>query len=71
VDDNVILDWSFIFVLVMLAILITGLALRSRKLRRRQKYEERRAAKRAFNDWLASSSQAMELQQRESPPPER
>ncbi len=63
------MDWSFIFVLVMVAILVTSLAVRSSRIKRRQKAEEKRAAKRAFNEWMASSSQPLE--RRQEAPPER
>lgn len=69
-DELVIMDWSFIVVLVMVGVLVAGLTLRSRRIKRRQKREERRAAKRAFNEWMASSSRPVDLERRNSPPPE-
>lgn len=69
-DEIVIMDWSFIFVLAMVGVLVAGLTLRSRRIKRRQKREERRAAKRAFNEWMARGSRPMDLDGRNSPPPE-
>lgn len=51
-----VVDWSFILILVALAVLTTALAVRHVVLRRQRQREERRAARRAYRRWLATSN---------------
>lgn len=54
--DLFVIDWSFIFIVVMLTVLTVGLGLRHILLRRRQKREERRATRHAVRKWLQDSN---------------
>lgn len=51
-----VVDWSFIFVVCMLALLVVMLTLRAKKRRRAEQREQKRRAKRAYNTWLSDSN---------------
>lgn len=49
------MDWSFIFVIVGVTVLMVTLAVRSRILKRQRQREEKLHAKRQYKEWLSSS----------------
>ena len=54
-DAIFVVDWSFIFILVMLAVMTAALLVRRVRAKRRAQREERRAARRAYQRWLRDS----------------
>jgi cytochrome c biogenesis protein ResB len=68
-DAVFVVDWSFIFILVMLAVMTTALLVRRLRAKRRARREERRAARRAYQRWLRDSGAAsLELPDQHDPP---
>ena len=49
-------DWSFVLVIVSVTVLMVGLGIWSRVLKRRRKREEKQRASRVYKEWLASSN---------------
>lgn len=57
-DATFVVDWSFIFILVMLVFMTAALLVRRMRAKRRAQREERRAARRAYQRWLRDSQAA-------------
>lgn len=55
-QDLIEVDWSFVFVIVSVTLLMATLGVRSRILKRQRKRAEKREARRQYKEWLAAST---------------